>query len=777
MQDINLEAMEQMSQFNEELARAGWLEKEREVLLVRLLLCFFAEDTGAFTGTSLFSYLDTTKYGPKRLSRRLDLLFRALAGNEIEMRISPEADLKAAEIDTEDVEVDPETMEDVQEAARFPEISRAVFYEEMPDRSLDMFFWLMFAQCQPISWGKLSPALFGAMFQEIMDQQERREWGTYYTSEENILRLVEPLFLEELRNERLACRGKRKKLLAFQEKLAGLHFMDPACGCGNFLILIYRELRRLELDVLRELYSSGQRVLDISWYCRVSVSQFIGMEREPFQAQIARIGLWLTERQMNLEASEVFGIAGTAGDWVKPVRIRQCNALTTDWGEVVSRDKLSYIVGNPPFLGARLMSVSQKMDMKSVFMGFRAAGNMDYVTAWYRKAAEFMSGTEIRAAFVSTNSICQGEQAALLWKQMKYDFNMSIDFAWRTFVWNNEAKNQAKVHCIIVGFSDDSAFRRGDQLKTCWLYSEKGRIMVPHINAYLSAAPDVFVESRRKAISPVPAMVFGSMANDNGFLILTREERKELVTSFPLTRKWIRPYLGSHEFINGDERYCLWLLGADPDEYSAVPFIAQRIAGVAAFRRLSGRDATRKLAETPELFGEIRQPSQGSYILVPRVSSMKRPYIPMGFVSSEWIASDAVLIIPGADKTIFAVLTSSMHMIWVKYIAGRLKSDFRYSASVVYNNFPFPELTETDKEELAKKAEKILDIRKRFEGVALSSLYDPSSMPEELLEAHRELDEQVEEIYGCRGWSEEEKIAELFRRYGEMVKEEGKKLR
>ena len=383
-------------------------------------------------------------------------------------------------------------------------------------------------------------------------------------------------------------------------------------------------------------------------------------------------------------------------------------------------------------------------------------------------------GTRIRAAFVSTNSICQGEQASLLWREMKEGFNMSIDFAWKTFIWNNEAKNQAKVHCIIVGFSDSSAFSRGEQLKSRVLYMDDERRLVPNINAYLSPAPDVFVGSRRKPISDVPEMVFGSMANDNGNLTLTVEERKELVRRYPDARKWIRPYLGSTEFINGQERYCLWLdTPADGEEdYLMIPEIKERIKHVQMFRLSSKRDATIKLAETPEKFGEIRQPAEGSYILVPRVSSIRRPYIPMGFVSSEWIASDAVLIIPGADEAIFAILTSSMHMVWVRTIAGRLKSDFRYSASIVYNNFPFPELTEEQRKELKRCASRILTVRSQCAGAPLSSLYDPDLMPEELKEAHQELDALVDEIYGCTGMDEEEKLVELFRRYKNLLNEQ-----
>ena len=758
-QDINIRAMDQMAQLNDQLMQIGYTDKERETILVRLLLCMFADDTEVIDRGSFFAFIDKcTDYGTAGMEP-LNRLFRVLGGREA----APE-----------DIEFEERRYP---ELAHFPAISTVIFDEQIPDRGLNAFFWLLLQNSRDIPWRKLSPAIFGAMFQEIMNQDDRKEWGAFYTSEENILRCIRPLFLDELAAERKAAAGNRRKLINFQKKLAGLTFLDPACGCGNFLILIYRELRRLELDVVKELYDTSQRVLDISLYCKVNTGQFYGLEIEPFQAQIARIGLWLVDRQMNQEAAEEFGIGSCLTPWIRPVKIHACNALNTDWNEVVLSEHLSYIVGNPPFLGARLMNSSQKQDMKNVFWGLRSVGNLDYVTAWYRKAAEYMMGTRIRASFVSTNSICQGEQASILWKEMKEGFNMTIDFAWKTFIWNNEAKNQAKVHCIIVGFSDAQVVSRGDQLKYKVLYVENQkeiqRRRVPNINAYLSAAPDIYVGSRRKPISDVPEMVFGSMANDNGHLVLSPEERSELIHTYPNARKWIRPYLGSTEFINGQERYCLWLKteGESEEDFRLIPEIAERIKRVKNFRLSSKRDATQKLAETPERFGEIRQPKEGSYILVPRVSSVRRPYIPMGFVSSEWIASDAVLIIPGADEAVFAILTSAMHMIWVSTIAGRLKSDFRYSATVVYNNFPFPEVSEEQHESLEQCAMKILDIRSQYAGAPLSALYDPDRMPEDLKGAHRELDELVDEIYGCTGMDEEEKLVELFRRYRELTGE------
>lgn len=734
------EAMARMSQLNHQLTACGYTEREREELLVRLLLCFFAGDTGVFSEGAFFAYLSQGRVDGSDLAARLNRLFLVLAGQ------------KTAEEELQD----------------FPVISPFLFGEEIPERETDAALRLLLLNCREIPWGELSPAIFGAMFQEIMNQQDRREWGAYYTSEENIHKVIDPLFLEDLQRERESCRGNRRRLAAFQRKLAGLRFLDPACGCGNFLILTYRCLRELELSVISELHDTGQRVLDVSMYCKVSVSQFYGIEVEPFQARIARVCLWLAEQQMNCQAAELFGVVGRCDFLVRPVIIREANALTTDWAEVVRPEKLDFIIGNPPFVGARLMNAGQKQDMKLVFRGFHAVGNMDYVTAWYRKAAEFIRGTGIRCAFVSTNSLCQGEQAALLWKLLTEGFDMSIDFAWKSFVWDSGPGSQARVHCVILGFSDASLSRRGGQhLAGKWLCSESGRRRVPHINAYLVPAPDTFVLSRRKPLFPVPDMVFGNMANDDGNLILTAEERGRLLAETPGLHRFIRPFLGSVEFIQGKERYCLWLTGATREEIESFPEIAARVQRVGEFRSRSRRENTRKLALTPERFGEIRQPEEGYYILVPRVSSVRRRYIPMGFVPADWIASDAVLILPGADLSLFAVLTSRLHMVWVQTVAGRLKSDYRYSVSVVYNNFPFPSLTEEKRERLAASAQRILDVRSCFTGSSLASLYDPASMPTELADAHRENDRLVEEIYGVSGRTEEEQLIELLRRFRE----------
>ncbi len=637
----------------------------------------------------------------------------------------------------------------------FPDGTSGRAPEEREDGGLEE----LLASCRGIRWETVSPDLFGVCAEEIMDPADRRRRGACYTSAETILRVIRPLFLDELWKERESCRGNRRRLQAFHRKLSGLTFLDPACGCGNFLVLIYRRLRELEFDVVEELYDPCQRVLDPSLYCRVSVRQFYGIEIESSQAYLARISLWLTEQEMNRRAAERFGITGSAPPAQTPEGIVIGNALAMDWGEVVPPENLSYILGNPPFAGARRMNAEQKREMRQVFGKGLPVGDLDYVTAWYRKAAEFVSGTRIRCAFVSTNSICQGEQAGLLWGELKDRFHMSIDFAWKSFVWSSPVRRQAKIHCVIVGFSDAS---RPGRRAECALFDEKGRHPVPHINAYLTPGPDVRVTARRTPLAAVPAMTFGSMANDGGSLLVRPAEREEMLAAHPELAEFLRPFLGAREFIRGEERYCLWLTEAD-EEIRQLPEVAERIRQVRAYRLASPRKSTRKLAGVPERFGEIRQPASGSYILVPRVSSMRRSYIPMGFEPAEKIAGDALLIIPGGDESLFALLSSRLHMTWVRAVAGRLKSDYRYSASVVYNNFPFPGLSEREREDLSRSGHRILAVRASLAGIPPADLYDPEKMPEELKKVHRDNDILVEEICHVSGENEEERLCRLFR--------------
>lgn len=734
--EINLQAMRKMTALLECLETYGYRAHPLEVYLVRLLFCLFANDAGIFPEGLFSAYLGASRLDGGDLSERLAALFQILD--------TPQEDRS-----------DPDP-----ELARFPYVDGKLFAGALPVYSFDGTFAGLLEECLKVRWRSISPAIFGAMFQEIMDQKKRREWGTYYTSEENIEKLIRPLFLDGLEKELDACRGNRRKLQRFHQKLQELCFFDPACGCGNFLIVAYRELRRLELAVLRELYDTSQRVLDVDMYCKVDVGQFYGIEYEPFQAQIARVGMWLTDHQMNLEAADFFGMCYARIPLVNSAKIVQGNALDLDWEQVVPREKTPYIIGNPPFVGARLMNREQKQDLRRVFVGMPGVGNMDYVTAWYRKAAAYMAGTDMQAAFVSTNSIAQGEQAGLLWNCLTHDFGMELDFAWRSFVWNNEARGQAKVHCVILGFSSRERKKKGPKR----LFGEAGCRDVSHINPYLAPGPDVFLKSRRKPLWPVPSMVFGSMANDGGHLLLSSEEAEAIRSAWPEAAPWIRRFCGSVEYIEGQERYCLWLKGVEPEAYAHIPAVKSRVEAVRRFRLVSQREATRKLAERPELFGEIRQPEEGSYILVPRVSSEHRPYIPMGFLPAEVIASDAVFLVPEASLVLFGILGSAMHMAWVRGVAGRLKSDYRYSASVVYNHFPFPDL-EAETGEVEQAAEALLAVQERLQPKWGAALYGADTMPEAFRRSHARLDEAVDRLYGQVFSGEEERLAFLFSRY------------
>lgn len=741
--EINQSAMQEMTRLHESLLVNDWQAHEREVFLVRLLFCLFADDTGIFPEGSFFRYVLASREDGQDLAERLNELFLTLdTAPEMRGNLS-------------------------REMSHFPYINGKLFSEVLPSGRLDGEFRRTLLEGHAYSWGEISPEIFGAMFQEIMNQKQRREWGSYYTSEENIRKLIGPLFLDGLWEEFRQCRGRKQKLRDFHEKLTRLTFLDPACGCGNFLIVTYRELRRLELAVIRELYDIRQRVLDVGMFCRVQTGQFYGIEVESFQVQIARVGMWLTDHQCNREAAELFGMYYARIPLVQSAEIVQANALTIDWSEVIPPQKLSYIIGNPPFVGARLMNAGQKQDLRLVFGGTAAAGNLDYVTGWYRKAAIFMQGTGIRAAFVSTNSICQGEQAGLLWKNLKYNYHTGIDFACRTFVWNSEAKGQAKVHCVIIGFSD----RAEDAKEEEKLLIDGGNVRrVPHINAFLAAAPDVFVESRRRPMAEVPPMTFGSMANDGGHLILEPAEAEELMQIRPELAEVVRPFLGAEEYLHGRERWCLWFAGQEMERFERIPEVTGRILSVRRYREESSREATRKLARTPHLFGEIRQPETGSYILVPRVSSHRREYIPMGFLSARVIASDSTLIIPNADAYLFGILSSAMHMAWVRTVAGRLKSDYRYSASIVYNNFPFPDPDPMLRERISDCGKEVLAVRDR-EGGCPASLYDPETMPTPLIRAHRELDAAVDAAYGGGFRGEEDRTAHLMELYAALTGE------
>ena len=729
-EELNRMVLDRMQVLSEELEECGYGSSDAALYLMRILICCFADALGVFEGRSFYERLQNTEEGG--LGHRLALLFGALSGNA--------------------------SKETVKAAGTLPEISRELFSEALPEHPLSERFGSTLLSCEEIPFETISPAIFGALFQNITDRKERRSYGAYYTNEENIDRIIDPLFMNGLHREREKLRGNRRGLKKFHEKLAHIHVLDPACGCGNILLRAYLRLRLLEMDVLRELLADGQRVMYVSLCCKISTLQFAGIELDPMEAAITRICMWLTKRKLDLYAAECFGIPDVLPEAITPMGIRVGNALSEDWGTIVAKERLSYIIGNPPYVGARLMNASQKADMKLVFGRLGGIGNLDYVAAWFGKTAEFIDRTDIRAAFVATNSITQGEQASILWKELSYKHNMDIDFAYRTFVWNNITGGAARVHCVIIGFSHAAAAAKSAKI----LYNGSEKTYCSHINGYLADAGDIFLASRRKPVSDVPDMVFGSMPNDGGNLILSEREQDEMLEQAPELAPLIRPYTGSEDFLKGRFRCCIWAEGA-ADALLRHPLVAARIDAVRRFRESSRRGSTKLLALHPERFGEIRQPDSGSYLLVPRVSSERRAYIPVGFMDAEVVAGDAVLMVPGADKALFAVISSDVHMVFVRALAGRLKSDLRYSASFIYNNFPFPVLTEEQHAELEGTAEGILSARKAHGDIPLASLYDRKEMPEDLIRAHRSNDEAVKRIYGFSGRTEEEILSGLFR--------------
>ena len=599
-----------------------------------------------------------------------------------------------------------------------------------------------------------------------MNEDERRKLGAHYTSERNIMKVIHPLFLDELYIEFDQVKNNKKKLEEFHTKLSTLTFLDPACGCGNFLVVTYRELRKLELEVLLKKRGKDNRmqmfgVEDIS---RININQCYGVEIEEFPVQVARLALYLVDHQMNNILSETFGINYARIPLREPATIVYGDSLVLDWEQVVPKEKLTYILGNPPFVGARIMSPAQKEIFSNVFDNAKGTGNLDFVTAWYEKAARYTMGTSIKTAFVSTNSICQGEQVSLLWKRLKEKYGVVIHFAHQTFKWNNDAPGVAAVYCIIVGFATFDVPRK-------YLYeyetikSEPKEKEVWNINAYLVGSGDVFVETRGKPLCNAPEISFGNMPNDGGNFLFDENEKEEFLKSEPEAIQYMRELISAKEYLNGEKRYCLWLKDIEPGVLKGMPKVLERVENVRMLRSTSSRKETQELASTPSLFGEIRQP-ETNYILIPRHSSENRAYIPFGFFMANEMVSDSCLAVGDAGLYHFGILQSLQHMVWVSYICGRLKSDYRYSNNLVYNNFPWPEnITDEQKKKVEECAQGVLNARLLFPKSSLADLYDPNTMPPELVKAHNDLDKAVDACYGRKFATKEERIEFLFELY------------
>jgi hypothetical protein len=755
---VNIKAAERMGKLHDRLKASGYEGHPLEVLLVRLLFCLFAEDTGIFQPAGSFRiWLDErTAQDGSDLGPQLALFFQVL--NTPESKRSENLD---------------------EQLAAFPYVNGKLFDETIPIAGFDSAMRDALLDCCALDWAAISPAIFGALFQSIMDDKARRNLGAHYTSEENILKLIKPLFLDALWAEFDKVKKNRNKLFEFHKKLRGLTFFDPACGCGNFLVIAYRELRLLELDILRASLALErefkQALVDIFQLLSIDVDQFHGIEIEEFPAQIAQVALWLVDHQMNLKVSEEFGMYFARIPLKTSPRIVHGNALTLDWNAVLPAERASYVMGNPPFVGAKFMDDAQRADVRAVFAGIDNAGLLDFVSAWYVKAARYIAGHPTRCAFVSTNSITQGEQVGVLWGWL-LAHGIKIHFAHRTFSWSNEARGKAAVHCVIVGFGLGEVAE-----KTIYEYADiKGEphaLPAANINPYLVDAPDVIAEGRMTALCPSKPIVNGSIPADGGNLILEPADRDELIANEPEAARWIRPYLGAEGFINGTMRYCLWLKNCPPDALRRMPAVMARVKAVQAMRKESSKAATREKAHTATRFTEDRQPESGEYLALPRTSSENRAYIPIGYLSSEIIAANDLQLVPEAGLYEFGVLTSSMHMAWMRTTSGRLKSDIRYSVKYTYNNFPWPSGSScnaggTDapadktRQAIEAAAQAVLDARAQFPGASLADLYDPLTMPPALLKAHQKLDAAVDKAYGKTGFkSDAERVAFLFQRY------------
>ena len=756
----NIKAAELMGKLHDRLEEIGYTGHPLEVYLVRILFLLFAEDTTIFNKQQFQEYLEQrTAEDGSDLASKLQELFQVL---------NTPKENRFKNLD--------------EQLADFPYVNGKLFEENLPTASFDTKMRQALLDCCYIDWSKISPAIFGSMFQSVMNPKERRNLGAHYTSETNILKLIKPLFLDDLWKEFESIKDNKNKLPEFHKKLSTLKFLDPACGCGNFLVITYRELRLLELEILRASNKTGQRVFDVREIIWLDVDMMCGIEYEEFPARIAEVAMWLIDHQMNMQISNEFGQYFVRLPLKKSAKIVHGNALQTDWENVVSKNDLSFILGNPPFIGKKEQKPEQKADMEKVFANIKGSGVLDYVTAWYLKAAQYIQNTKIKVAFVSTNSISQGEQVGLLWTILFNQYKIKIHFAHRTFNWRNEAKGNAAVHCVIVGFANydtnsKSIFEYED------IKGEPHEIKVKNINPFLVEGKDNTVENRKSPICNVPEIIYGSFALDDGNYTLSEEEKSQIIAENSNSEKLIKPFIGGRELLHSEKRYCLWLLNADPSEIKNNSKIKERVEAVRKWRSNSERANTKKLAETPTLFAEVRQPKT-SYLAFPTVSSVNRKYIPIAFLSPETIASNQLYVLPNANVYYFGVLTSFIHMAWVKSVCGRLKSDYRYSASIVYNNFPFPE-NPTDKQikAIEEKAQKVLDTRAEFPNNSLADLYDPLSMPPALVKAHNELDKAVDLAYRSQPFTSEanrmEFLFELYEKYTAdlFTKEKPKKIK
>ncbi|MBR3993658.1 MAG: class I SAM-dependent DNA methyltransferase [Clostridia bacterium] len=721
------------------------------MLCVRLVFCLYAEDSGIFGGHNKFhNYIKS--FNARDMRRAIIDLFNVL--------------------DTKIEDRDPYMDEQL---AAFPYVNGGLFADEnieIPQFNDNIRDMLLRNASEEFDWSDISPTIFGAVFESTLNPETRRSGGMHYTSIENIHKVINPLFLDELYDEFVQIKDikvettKKAKLNAFRDKIASLTFLDPACGSGNFLTETYISLRRLENEVLKEILGE-QIVFDFGNVIKVSIGQFYGIEINDFAVTVAKTALWIAESQMMKETEEIIHSNLDFLPLKSYANIVEDNALGIDWETVVPKDNLNYIMGNPPFVGYSLQSPEQKQDILSIYVDekgkpYKTAGKIDYVSGWYFKASELMQNTNIRTAFVSTNSITQGEQVAGVWKPLYDRFNIHIDFAHRTFRWDSEASIKAHVHCVIVGFSVS------ENNKPKHLYSSDRFQVVDNINFYLIEGPTVFVESRNKPICDVPCMTTGNRPADGGHLIIEDNEYPDFVAKEPNAIKYIKKLIGAEDYIKGHNRWCLWLVDANPAELLKMPEVMKRVE-LCRQDRLNGAEDRKKLADTPTLFRELKNPK--SYIIVPRHSSESRKYVPIGFLNDDYIPADSATIIPDASLYHFGVLTSNVHMAWLRAVCGRIKSDYRYSKDIVYNNFPWPVPTDEQKAKIEETAREIIAARSVYSECSFADMYgEKIYMFPKLLQAHQANDRAVMQAYGfeVKTMTESSCVAELMKMYKKM---------
>lgn len=793
-EQANISAALLMGNLHDSLKEVGYTGHDLEVYLVRLLFCLFAEDTTIFNLRQFQDYIEQrTNEDGSDLAAKIHELFEVL-NTAVPKRLS--------NID--------------QQLNEFPYVNGSVFEERLALASFDRKMRTNLLEACKLNWSFISPEIFGSMFQSVMNPKERRNLGAHYTSETNILRVIKPLFLDELWKEFQNIKSSKNKLQEFHNKISSLKFLDPACGCGNFLIITYRELRLLELEIIQTLLFTHQKLrrdvavdanINIGQIVKLNFNQFYGIEYEEFPAKIAEIAMYLIDHQMNMLLQKEFGQYVASIPLKKAANIIHGDALEIEWQSLLNPENtydvvakhtniylfeeppaeyktvniktesfqvhkgvkpeenhtitFDFIIGNPPFIGSKVMSQLQRNQIVKQFDNSKGCGVLDYVTGWYIKAAKYIQNTNVKVAFVSTNSIVQGEQTAILWGQMLNKYGIKIHFAHKTFKWSNEAKGNAAVYCVIVGFanydSNNKVLFEYEDIK-----GEPIEIKAKNINPYLVDAKDVFIEKRRKPICNVPEISFGSMPNDGGNFLLNDEEYNQIKISEPTSLKYIKPFIGAHEFLNGQKKWCYWLTDVNPNDWKLMPIAYNKVKEVEKLRKNSTREATRKLAHFSYLFGENRQP-ESDYILIPRVSSENREIIPMSFCDFNDIAGDTCLTIPNASIYHLGILQSSMHMAWVNVVCGRLKGDYRYSNEIVYNNFPWPKnVSDKSFKAIQIAIQKVIEIRVKYIGSSLSDLYKTLTMPSDLVKAHQELDKAVDLAYRPQAFTGEAKRMEFL---------------